>query len=231
MHAKHVVMACWNRVTAQIVKGLPQPAGRRPLLRPQGTADLPPRASLNNWRAFADAKDQQPSPRVATASFWDSTQPPPSAAASAPVYGPTPNTPDQPAVLNFQWFPPDTPTPHQLSAYEIGPAAVVGAAASPTWSPPCTTRSTERSTPMEATSSPSETSTKIMINRWNYGYAHEFTSPSGTPPCTVPMPSSHSGKQRSNHSATSPSQTPTPRRLHHLHSAVQEGYRAVQELP
>ena len=55
VRATHVVMACWNRVTARLVDGLPQRPGRRPLLRAQGAADLRPRR-LNNWQAFADAR-------------------------------------------------------------------------------------------------------------------------------------------------------------------------------
>ena len=58
VRAKHVVMACWNRVTA---RHRPRPsagAGRGPLLRPEGAADLRARA-LNNWQAFADARVEQ----------------------------------------------------------------------------------------------------------------------------------------------------------------------------
>ena len=67
--ARHVVMACWNRVTAHVVEGLPQQqveglcyARKVPLIYG--------RAALNNWQAFADAKVASISPR-GTSLFWD----------------------------------------------------------------------------------------------------------------------------------------------------------------
>ena len=70
MWAKHVIMACWNRVTAHVVEGLPKKqveglcyARKVPLIYG--------RAGLNNWQAFADSKVASVSPR-GTSLFWDS---------------------------------------------------------------------------------------------------------------------------------------------------------------
>ena len=64
-------MACWNRVTAHIVEGLPKKqveglcyARKVPLIYA--------RAGLNNWQAFADAKINSISPR-GNSLFWDTT--------------------------------------------------------------------------------------------------------------------------------------------------------------
>ena len=94
--AKHVIMACWNRVTAHVVEGLPKQqveglcyARKVPLIYG--------RAGLNNWQAFADSKVASVSPR-GTSLFWDNL----SVAAGAgfgpnatpgKYYGPTPNQP------------------------------------------------------------------------------------------------------------------------------------------
>jgi len=70
VHARHVIMACWHRVTAQVVHGLPQQqvedlsyARKVPLIYA--------RASLNNWRAFADSGVSSISPR-GNSQIWDS---------------------------------------------------------------------------------------------------------------------------------------------------------------
>ena len=70
MWGRHVVMACWNRVTAHVVEGLPKKqveglcyARKVPLIYG--------RAALNNWQAFADSKVASISPR-GTSLFWDS---------------------------------------------------------------------------------------------------------------------------------------------------------------
>ena len=90
VRAKHVVMACWNRVTARLVDGLPRHqvealdyARKVPLVYC--------RVGLRNWQAFADAQISSVSPR-GNSLFWDST----SLSAGARFgssYGPTPNTP------------------------------------------------------------------------------------------------------------------------------------------
>jgi spermidine dehydrogenase len=102
VHATHVVMACWNRVTVRLVDGLPghqvkdlDYARKVPLIYG--------RAGLNNWQAFADAKISSVSPR-GNSLFWDST----SLVAGqvfGSAYGPTPNDPAAPAMLQFTCVP------------------------------------------------------------------------------------------------------------------------------
>ena len=71
VRGSHVVMACWNRVTAHLVDGLPRRqvddlcyARKVPLIYGRGV--------LNNWQAWADAKISSVSPRGKSL-FWDST--------------------------------------------------------------------------------------------------------------------------------------------------------------
>ena len=122
MRAKHVIMACWNRVTARIVTGLPKDqvdnlcyARKVPLIYG--------RAALNNWQAWADAKVSSIAPRGSSL-FWDSTSISAGAGfgpAAAPVYGPTPNQPpSSPAQLTFTVVPNRPDAIPQLWAYESG---------------------------------------------------------------------------------------------------------------
>ena len=90
---KHVIMACWNRVTAHVVHGLPKQqveglcyARKVPLIYG--------RAGLNNWQAFADSKVSSVSPR-GTSLFWDNLSVSAGAgfgptATPGKYYGPTP---------------------------------------------------------------------------------------------------------------------------------------------
>jgi spermidine dehydrogenase len=171
--ARHVVMACWNRVTAQIVEGLPRPqveglcyARKVPLIYG--------RAALNNWQAFADARISNVAPR-GNSLFWDTT----SIAAGArfgSAYGPTPNSPPSaPAVLNFTVVPSDPARTPQLAAYEAGREKLLGMSfgdlEDALWD--VLERSVNRS---GGDFDPARDVDSIMINRWNYGYAHELTS-------------------------------------------------------
>ena len=114
----HVVMACWNRVTAHLVDDLPRRqvddlcyARKVPLIYGRGV--------LNNWQAWADAKISSVSPRGKSL-FWDST----SISAGArfgSAYGPTPNQPPSaPASLSFTVVPNDPSRVPQIAAYESG---------------------------------------------------------------------------------------------------------------
>ena len=225
VHAKHVVMACWNRVTAQIVKGLPQQqveglcyARKVPLIYA--------RASLNNWRAFADAKINSISPR-GNSMFWDSISLTVGSRFGS-VYGPTPNTPDQPAVLNFQVVPSGHTTPHQLSAYEIGRQELLERSFADLESSLYDTL--DRTVNANGGDfQPERDIDEIMINRWNYGYAHEFTSlwdPSLYGPYAEQPQRKGAAPFRNIAIANADSQA-----FAYFHSAVQEGFRAVQELP
>ena len=118
VRATHVVMACWNRVTAHILEDLPR-SQVQDLCYARKTPLIYGRAALNNWQAFADAKIASVSPR-GNSLFWDTTSLQAGPALRRRAYGPTPNTPDQPAVLNFTVVPTDHDATPQLAAYEGG---------------------------------------------------------------------------------------------------------------
>ena len=71
VRAKHVVMACWNRVTAHVLEDLPR-SQVKDLCYARKTPLIYGRAALNNWQAFADAKITSVSPR-GNSLFWDTT--------------------------------------------------------------------------------------------------------------------------------------------------------------
>jgi hypothetical protein len=117
-------MACWNRVTAHVVEGLPQ-SNVEGLCYARKVPLIYGRAGLNNWQAFADSKVSNVSPR-GTGLFWDTF----SVAAGAgfgpnatpgKYYGPTPNQPPSaPAQLTFQVVPNHPDAIPQLFAYSTG---------------------------------------------------------------------------------------------------------------
>ncbi len=97
VRAKHVIMACWNRVTARLVTGLPQDQVEN-LCYARKVPLIYGRVALKNWQAWADAKVSSISPR-GTSLFWDSTSVSAGAGfgpTGSPVYGPTPNQPPRP---------------------------------------------------------------------------------------------------------------------------------------
>jgi spermidine dehydrogenase len=225
VQAKHVVMACWNRVTAHIVEDLP----RRQVENLTYARKVPliyARASLNNWRAFADSKISSISPR-GTSLFWDSISLTVGSRFGS-VYGPTPNTPDQPAILNFQVVPSGFTTQPQLAAYEVGRKQLLQKSF----------RELEHDlydmidrtvNKQGGDFDPDRDIDEIMINRWNYGYAHELTSvydPSLYGPYQD-QPQRRGAAPFGNITiANADSQG-----FAYFHSAVQEGFRAVQQLP
>jgi spermidine dehydrogenase len=225
VHAKHVVMACWNRVTAQVVKGLPRQqvqdlsyARKVPLIYA--------RASLNNWRAFADSHISSISPR-GNSLFWDSI----SLTAGArfgSAYGPTPNTPDQPAVLNFQVVATGHDTAPQLAAYEVGRQKLLAKSFADLEG--SLYDMLDRTVNVSGGDfDPERDIDEIMINRWNYGYAHELTStfdPSLYGAYADQPQRRGKAPFRNVSIANADSQG-----FAYFHSAVQEGYRAVQDLP
>lgn len=225
VHAKHVVMACWNRVTAHVVKGLPRRqvsdlcyARKVPLIYA--------RASLNNWKAFADAKINSITPR-GNSLFWDSI----SLTAGArfgSVYGPTPNTPTQPAVLNFTVVATGHNTTPQLSAYEVGRRRLLEMSFGDLEN--SLVDMIDRTVNTSGGDfDPERDVDEIMINRWNYGYAHELTSvydPSLYGPYADQPHRRGKVPFRNVAIANSDSQG-----FAYFHSAVQEGFRAVQDLP
>jgi spermidine dehydrogenase len=225
VRAKHVVMACWNRVTARLVDGLPRHqvealdyARKVPLVYC--------RVGLRNWQAFADAKISSVSPR-GDSLFWDSTS------LSAGVrfgasYGPTPNTPAQPATLALTTVPDDPSAPTQLESYERGRQKLLETSF----------RDFERTivdvidrtvNKSGGNFDPERDIESIIVNRWNYGYAYELTStfdptlfgPNAKQPHVI-------GRKPYRNVSIANSDSGA---FAYTHSAINEAYRAVQELP
>lgn len=225
VRATHVVMACWNRVTAHIVDRLPAEQVEH-LCYARKVPLIYGRAGLRNWRAFADAKISSISPRGRSL-FWDST----SLSAGArfgSTYGPTPNAPDQPATLGFSVVPGDPDATPQLAAYETGRQALLE----------MSFRDLEDALidvidrTVNASGGdfePRRDIHSIMINRWNYGYAHEYTSV--WDPCAY-GPNAEcpnvKGRVPFRNVAIANSDAAA---FAYVHAAIDEGYRAVQELP
>ena len=225
VRAKHVVMACWNRVTARLVDGLP-----RHQIEALDYARKVPlvycRVGLRNWQAFADAQISSVSPR-GNSLFWDSTS------LSAGVrfgssYGPTPNTPAQPATLGLSKVPGDPRAKTQLESYERGREELLRTSF----------RDFERSiidiidrsvNQAGGDFEPERDIESIMVNRWNYGYAYELTStfdpslygPNAKQPHVI-------GRKPFRNVAIANSDSGA---FAYTHSAINEAYRAVQELP
>jgi spermidine dehydrogenase len=225
VHARHVVMACWNRVTAHIVEGLPKKqveglcyARKVPLIYA--------RAGLNNWQAFADAKINNISPR-GNSLFWDTTTLT-AGARFGSAYGPTPNDPSQPAICNFQVVATDHKATPQLAAYEGGRKRLLE----------MSFRDLERAfiDVIDRTVNknggdfePERDIDSLMINRWNYGYAHELTSvwdPSLYGP--VAKQPQVIGRQPYRNISIANSDSAA---FAYTHSAINEGFRAVNDLP
>jgi spermidine dehydrogenase len=223
--AAHVVMACWNRVTAQIVQGLPE-AQVEGLTYARKVPLIYGRAGLRNWQAFADAKISSVSPR-GNSLFWDSTTLNAGASFDG-VYGPTPVDPSKPAILTFQVVPTDHGATPQLAAYEGGrkvlletPFAELEAAL---WN--VLDRSVNAS---GGDFDPERDVEALMVNRWNYGYAHELTSvwdpslygPVAEQPHVI-------GRRPFANVAIANSDSGA---LAYAHSAIAEAHRAIDDLP
>jgi spermidine dehydrogenase len=225
VQARHVVMACWNRVTARVVKGLPR----------QQVADLCyarkvpliyGRAGLRNWRAWADAQITSVSPR-GNSLFWDST----SLAAGASfgsVYGPNPADPEQPALISFTVVPSDPDRTPQLAAYESGREKLLGMTFAELegalWDV------LDRSLNVAGGDfDPARDVHSLQVNRWNYGYAHELTSvwdPSLYGPVADQPHVRGRAPLRNVSIANSDSGA-----FAYTHSAISEAFRAVGDLP
>jgi spermidine dehydrogenase len=230
--AKHVIMACWNRVTAHVVQGLPlsQVQG---LCYARKVPLIYGRAGLNNWRAFADSKVSNVSPR-GTSLFWDTL----SVAAGAgfgpnatpgKYYGPTPNQPPEaPAQLTFQVIPNHPDAIPQLFAYSTGQQML----REMSWEDleDSVIDLIDRTVNKEGGDfDPERDIHDWRINRWSYGYAHELTStfdPSAYGP--VENQPQVAGRQPFRNVAIANSDSEL---FAYTHSAINEGYRAVQDLP
>jgi spermidine dehydrogenase len=226
VHAKHVVMACWNRVTAHIVKGLPKDQVEN-LCYARKVPLIYGRAGLNNWRAFADAQISSVSPR-GNSLFWDSTSLAAGASFGA-AYGPTPNQPPEaPATLSFQVVPTGHTTTPQLGAYEVGRQRLLEMSFQELED--ALIDVLDRSVNAAGGDfEPARDIHSLMVNRWNYGYAHEFTSvwdPSLYGPFAEQPHTKGRVPFRNVAIANSDAQA-----FAYTHSAIQEGFRSVHDLP
>jgi spermidine dehydrogenase len=225
VRAKHVVMACWNRVTARILEGLPHEQVRN-LDYARKVPLIYCRVGLRNWQAFADAKISSVSPR-GDSLFWDSTS------LSAGVrfgssYGPTPNTPAQPATLSLTVTPDDPRELTQLASYERGRQKMLR----------MSFRDYERAIVdvIDRTVNrsggdfePERDIESIMLNRWNYGYAYELCS-TFDPSLFGPVADQPQVKGRRPLANVAIANSDSGA-FAYTHSAIDEGHRAVQDLP
>jgi spermidine dehydrogenase len=225
VRAKHVVMACWNRVTARIVRDLP-----RDQVKALDYARKVPliycRVGLRNWQAFADAKISSVSPR-GNSLFWDSTTLSAGAQFGA-SYGPTPNTPSQPATLAFQCTPDDPRFLTQLGSYERGRQKML-AMSFGDYEAAILDVIDRTVNKAGGDFEPERDIASIMLNRWNYGYAYELCSTfdpsifgpvSGQPQFRARRPFENVAIANSDSGAFA-----------YTHSAINEAYRAVHDLP
>jgi spermidine dehydrogenase len=230
--AKHVIMACWNRVTAHVVEGLPKRqveglcyARKVPLIYG--------RAGLNNWQAFADSQVASVSPR-GTSLFWDNL----SVAAGAgfgpnatpgKYYGPTPNQPPScPASLSFTVVPNHPEAVPQVFAYSTGQQMLRELS----WEDmedsviDLIDRTVNK---LGGDFDPERDIHDWKINRWSYGYAHELTS-TFDPSLYGPIEGQpqYAGRQPFRNVAIANADSEA---FAYTHSAINEAYRAVNDLP
>jgi spermidine dehydrogenase len=230
VRARHVIMACWNRVTARIVTDLPRDQVKN-LCYARKVPLIYGRAALNNWQAWADAQVSSIQPR-GTSLFWDTTSiaagagfgPP-----TAPVYGPTPNQPPaSPATISFTVVPNRPDAIPQLSAYESGRDMLLNMSfadlENALWDVIDRVVNTQG-----GDFQPERDVNSLMVNRWNYGYAHELSSvfdPSLYGPWAEQPHRKGSVPFENVAIACSDSEG-----FAYTHSAINEGFRAVNDLP
>jgi spermidine dehydrogenase len=228
--AKHVIMACWNRVTAHVVQGLPA-SQVQALCYARKVPLIYGRAGLNNWQAFADSKVSNVAPR-GTSLFWDTFSVAAGAGfgpAATPAYGPTPNQPPScPAQLTFQVIPNHPDAIPQLFAYSTGQQML----REMSWEDleDSVIDIIDRTVNKEGGDfDPERDIHDWRINRWSYGYAHELTStfdPSAYGPVEGQPQFAARQPFRNVSIANSDSEM-----FAYTHSAINEGHRAVQDLP
>jgi spermidine dehydrogenase len=195
------------------------------VLRAQGPIDLRARGH-QQLEGLRRREDQQRRPR-GNSLFWDSF----SLAAGArfgSVYGPTPNTPDQPATLSFTVVPTGPDTTPQLAAYEVGRQKLLQMSFQDLED--ALIDLIDRTVNTQGGDfDPARDMHSIMLNRRNYGYAHELTAVfdhslygrfEDQPQVRGRVPF------RNVAIANSDSQG-----FAYTHSAIREGFRAVQDLP
>jgi spermidine dehydrogenase len=224
VRAKHVVMACWNRVTARILEGLPHEqvknldyARKAPLVYC--------RVGLRNWQAFAAAKITSVSPRGESL-FWDSTSLQ-AGGRFGTAYGPTPIDPKRPALVTLTATPGDSKKLTQLESYERGRQQMLEMSFRDYED--AIVDVLDRSLNVSGGDfDPNRDIESIMVNRWNYGYAYELCStfdpsifgPNAKQPQVL-------GRKPYKNVAIANSDSGA---FAYTHSAINEAYRAVQDL-
>jgi hypothetical protein len=191
------------------------------------------RVGLNNWQAFADAKVNSVRP-AGTTLFWDSLSLSAGAgfgpnATPGKYYGPTPNQPPAcPAQLTFTVIPNHPDAIPQLFAYSTGQQMLLEMS----WGDleDSVIDLIDRTVNKQGGNfDPERDIHDWRINRWNYGYAHELTStfdPSAYGP--VENQPQYTGRQPYQNVAIACSDSEA---FAYTHSAINEGYRAVEDLP
>jgi spermidine dehydrogenase len=225
VRARHVVMACWNRVTARLVDGLPRDqvtnldyARKAPLIYC--------RVALRNWQAFADAKISSVQPR-GNSLFWDSTTLQ-AGVRFGSVYGPTRNTPDKPALISLTCTPGSLRARSQLESYEEGRRTMLEMSFRDYED--AIVDVLDRSLNVAGGDfDPGRDIEAIAVNRWNYGYAYELTS-IYDPSLFGPVANQPQVKGRRPYRNVAIANSDSGA-FAYTHSAINEAYRAVQELP
>jgi spermidine dehydrogenase len=185
------------------------------------------RVALTNWQAFADAKISSIQPR-GNSLFWDSTSLSAGARFGA-SYGPTPNEPPSaPAMLNFQVVATDHRATPQLAAYEGGRKRLLEMSFRDLENAlyDVLDRSVNKS---GGDFDPERDIHSIMVNRWNYGYAYELTS-TYDPSLFGPVADQPQVKGRKPYKNVAIANSDSGA-FAYTHSAINEAYRAVQDLP
>jgi spermidine dehydrogenase len=225
VRARHVVMACWNRVTARLVRGLPDDQVEN-LCYARKVPLIYCRVGLRNWQAFADAKISGVSPR-GDSLFWDSTTLQMGQRFGA-AYGPTPNSPGSPALLSLTVTPDDPKATSQLESYERGRQKMLEMSFQDYEDAiyDVLQRSVNRA---GGDFDPERDVEAIMLNRWNYGYAYELTSTYDPSLFGPAAEQPHvKGRRPFKNVAIANSDSGA---FAYTHSAINEAYRAVQDLP
>lgn len=230
VRAKHVIMACWNRVTAHVVDGLPEEQ-REGLCYARKVPIIYGRAGIRNWQAWADAQISSVSIRGRSPVFsavnltaGGGFGPP-----GNPVYGPNPaDDPSRPATLTFTAFPNDPYAFPQTYAYETGRRILLEKSFTELEQEVISIL--DRSLNVHGGDfDPERDIHTWQMNRWNYGYAHELSAvfdPSLRGPWEEQPHRIGCKPFRNVAIGNSDSQA-----MAYTHAAIQEGYRAVQDLP
>jgi len=230
VQAKHVIMACWNRVTAHVVEGLPEEQ-RKNLCYARKVPIIYGRAGLRNWKAWADAKISRVDIRGKTPLFSNVVLnagggfgPP-----GDPVYGPHPaDDPERPATISFTAYPNDPYAFPQTYAYETGRRILLEKSFKDLEDEVVSIL--DRSLNAHGGDfDPQRDVHSWYINRWTYGYAHELSAlfdPSLRGPWEEQPHRKGCKPFRNVAIGNADSQA-----MAYTHAAIQEGYRAVQDLP